>query len=51
MFDVDQLFDHDEDAGFGGKIVMPKTLISEQIGHIALFMDTEGNRVGMHSMK
>lgn len=35
----------------GGKIVMPKTLISQQIGHIALFVDTEGNRVGLHSMK
>ena len=34
----------------GGRIVMPKTLISKQIGHIALFNDTEGNRVGLHSM-
>jgi predicted enzyme related to lactoylglutathione lyase len=34
----------------GGHILMPKTLISKQIGHIALFHDTEGNRVGLHSM-
>jgi uncharacterized protein len=34
----------------GGKIIMPKTLISKQIGHIALFHDTEGNRIGLHSM-
>jgi uncharacterized protein len=34
----------------GGTIIMPKTLISKQIGHIALFHDTEGNRVGLHSM-
>ena len=34
----------------GGQIIMPKTLVSKQIGHIALFHDTEGNRVGLHSM-
>ena len=34
----------------GGEILMPKTLISHQIGHIALFHDTEGNRIGLHSM-
>src|ERR1700704_1598103 len=34
----------------GGQIIMPKTLISQQIGHIALFHDTEGNRIGLHSM-
>ena len=37
-------------AAAGGTVVMPKTLISQQIGHIALFTDTEGNRVGLHSM-
>ncbi len=34
----------------GGKVIMPKTLISKQIGHVAQFHDTEGNRVGLHSM-
>jgi len=34
----------------GGKVIMAKTLVSKQIGHIALFHDTEGNRVGLHSM-
>ncbi|MEO6381704.1 MAG: VOC family protein [Nitrobacter sp.] len=34
----------------GGAVILPKTLISQQIGHIALFTDTEGNRVGLHSM-
>lgn len=37
-------------APSGGSIVMPKTFIAKQIGHIALFMDPEGNRVGLHSM-
>ena len=34
----------------GGKVLLSKTLINRQIGHIALFMDSEGNRVGLHSM-
>lgn len=33
----------------GGKVVMPKTQIGEN-GFIAMFMDTEGNRVAFHSM-
>ena len=33
----------------GGKVVMPKTGIGEH-GYIALFKDSEGNTVGLHSM-
>ncbi len=33
----------------GGKVVMPKTSIGEN-GFMAIFMDTEGNRVAFHSM-
>ena len=33
----------------GGKIVMPKTQISPEIGFMAFFIDSEGNRVAMHS--
>jgi predicted enzyme related to lactoylglutathione lyase len=33
----------------GGRIAMPKTAIGPH-GHIALFIDSEGNRVGLHSM-
>ncbi len=33
----------------GGKIFMPKTDIDEN-GFIAQFLDTEGNRVALHSM-
>lgn len=32
----------------GGKVVMPKTSIGEN-GFMAQFMDTEGNRVALHS--
>ncbi len=35
----------------GGKIVTPKTLINEEIGYFAIFWDSEGNRVALHSYK
>ena len=34
----------------GGKIVLPKTAIGAN-GYMAHFIDTEGNRVALHSMK
>lgn len=33
----------------GGTILMSKTLISDEIGYMAFFTDTEGNRVALHS--
>lgn len=33
----------------GGRIIMPKTAISPEIGYMAFFLDTEGNRVALHS--
>ena len=33
----------------GGNILMAKTQISPEIGYMALFMDSEGNRVALHS--
>lgn len=33
----------------GGQIVMPKTQISPEVGYMAFFIDSEGNRVGLHS--
>ncbi len=35
----------------GGKIVIPKTNIGENMGYFAQFVDTEGNRVGLFSMR
>lgn len=35
----------------GGKIILQKRQISEEYGHMALFIDSEGNRVALHSMK
>ncbi|UKM66332.1 VOC family protein [Flavobacteriaceae bacterium GSB9] len=35
----------------GGKIYQPKTQISPEHGFMAAFIDTEGNRVALHSNK
>lgn len=35
----------------GGKIAMPKTQISPEIGFMAFIIDTEGNKVGLHSQE
>lgn len=35
----------------GGKVTMPKTKISDDIGHMAFFLDTEGNMMALHSQK
>lgn len=34
----------------GGKVVVPKTDIGNNFGFFAQFVDTEGNKVGLHSM-
>jgi len=33
----------------GGKEIVPKTKISDDIGYMAVFLDTEGNRIALHS--
>lgn len=33
----------------GGKVLVPKTAISPEMGFFALFIDTEGNKLGLHS--
>lgn len=33
----------------GGKVLQPKTQISPEHGFMALFIDSEGNRVALHS--
>ncbi len=35
----------------GGKVIMPKTKITDEIGYMAFFIDTEGNNVAFHSPK
>ena len=33
----------------GGRVIMSKTLINEAVGYFALFVDTEGNKMALHS--
>ena len=33
----------------GGQVIVPKTQISPEMGYFALFIDTEGNKIGLHS--
>lgn len=37
-------------AKAGGKIMVPKTEISPEYGFMAIFEDTEGNRIALHSV-
>ena len=46
--DVQKVLDKIEAAG--GKIVVPKTQISPEYGYMAVFIDSEGNRVALHSV-
>ena len=46
--DVQRVLDKVEEAG--GKIIVPKTEISPEYGHMAVFIDCEGNRVALHSI-
>ena len=45
--DIQTVIDRIEE--FGGEVLMPKTLINQQIGYMAFFKDTEGNRIGLHA--
>jgi predicted enzyme related to lactoylglutathione lyase len=33
----------------GGKVMMPKTKVSDTVGHMAFFVDSEGNGMALHS--
>ena len=35
----------------GGKVLQPKMKVTDEIGYIAIFADTEGNKVALHSPK
>jgi len=38
-------------GGAGGQVMMPKTKISDEIGYMAGFVDSEGNHIALHSNK
>ncbi len=46
--DVQIVLDRIEAAG--GKVMVPKTQISPEYGYMAVFLDTEGNRIALHSI-
>ena len=46
--DLQLVLDKIETAG--GKILVPKTQISPEYGYMAVFSDTEGNRIALHSI-
>ncbi len=45
--DLDEALGKVEAAG--GKVAMPKTKITDEIGYMAFFIDTEGNGMALHS--
>ncbi|MHA4741388.1 VOC family protein [Dyadobacter sp. MSC1_007] len=45
--DVQIVLDRIEAAG--GQVLVPKTPISPEYGNMAVFLDTEGNRIALHS--
>jgi len=45
--DLDEPLSRVERAG--GKVIIPKTKISDEIGYMAVFIDSEGNRAAFHS--
>ncbi len=47
--DVQHVLDKVEAAG--GKIMVPKTEISPEYGYMAVILDSEGNRIGLHSVQ
>jgi predicted enzyme related to lactoylglutathione lyase len=40
----------DKVVAAGGSIMVPKTEISPEYGFMGVFTDTEGNRIGLHSV-
>jgi predicted enzyme related to lactoylglutathione lyase len=45
--DLNEVLNKVTDAG--GRIVMPKTLISDDAGYFAIFIDSQGNKLALHS--
>lgn len=47
--DLQKVLDKIEPSG--GKVIVPKTEITPEIGFFAMFTDSEGNKMGLHSLK
>ena len=46
---IDTVINRVEKAG--GQVVMPKTQITPELGYMAFFIDSEGNKIGLHAQK
>ena len=47
--DIQSVINRIEPAG--GKVILPKTHISPELGYMAFFIDTEGNKMALHAQK
>jgi len=47
--DLEEVLERVEPAG--GRIIMSKTLINQDSGYFAIFIDSEGNKLALHSYK
>jgi predicted enzyme related to lactoylglutathione lyase len=45
--DLDKVLKQIRDAG--GEVIVPKTMITREFGYFGVFLDTEGNRLVLHS--
>ncbi|HSM63656.1 MAG TPA: VOC family protein [Gillisia sp.] len=45
--DLDNVLNKVEEVG--GRIIMPKTLIADEAGYFAIFIDSQGNKLALHS--
>lgn len=43
--DMDSILKHVEKAG--GEVIMPKTYTGKEAGHVGMFIDPEGNKIGL----
>lgn len=46
--DMDNILKHVEEAG--GEIIMPKTFTGKEAGYVGMFVDSEGNRIGLQHL-
>ena len=46
--DMDNILKHVEKAG--GEIIMPKTFTGKEAGYVGMFIDSEGNKIGLQHL-
>lgn len=46
--DMDNILQHVEKAG--GEIIMPKTFTGKEAGYVGMFIDCEGNKIGLQHL-